>query len=124
MSSSRSDQELRAKLCQKRAGGLTWDAAAKACEVVNEHGNPDRALAHRIAHGYIPHKASTRMRLRLTVLLPAAACVKCGQVHVRSTCTQRKPLPAWVTQVADFLQERQAAAPRVYGRGGRKVRAL
>jgi len=48
-------------------------------------GIPPGTLSTIAKHGYVPKK--WRTRLGLPVLLPAPACIRCGEVHTTKRCT-------------------------------------
>jgi hypothetical protein len=50
-----------------------------------------------IAKGREPKDAHVRAQLHLPALIPAPACVKCGEVHTTKACTKdRQPRKVWV----------------------------
>jgi hypothetical protein len=56
-----------------------------------------------IAKGREPKCAKVRKILGLPILAPAPVCPTCGIPHTKR-CPVRKPVPAWVTRGADFLE--------------------
>ena len=68
----------------------SWRSVGEAFDI------PGRT-AHRIATSdYEPKRADIRFHLGLPALIPAPACLKCGQLHVSKRCPNgRKPPTNW-----------------------------
>ena len=51
-------------------------------------------MAWRLANeeGYEPKDAHIRVHLGLPALVPAPACVRCGEVHVTKRCVKRRKI--------------------------------
>jgi hypothetical protein len=68
--------------------------------------------AWRIATSdYEPKRPDIRFHLGLPTLIPAPACVKCGQVHISRRCPNGKKSPsnwrdgeAWFKRLIDWLK--------------------
>jgi len=116
----RSPPERATALMSEHRGGHTWRDLAR------RYNLPAGTLCRFANSGgeYVPRRYTAELGIELPIMRPAPVCSQCGQVNVRSRCTQRKPLPAWVDQAVAFLQEREAGKPRgsrVHARGGKVV---
>jgi len=66
-------------------------------------------IAYRyVVKGKEPRSSHDRRALGLPVTAPAPVCLRCGVVHLRK-CRARN-MPAWVSQAADWLAEREKAS--------------
>jgi len=103
-------------MLKARKNGVSYRQQAR------EMGVNQRYVCDLAIRGKEPTNPKVRQRMGLPplpALKLAMACPQCGEVHVRKTCTQRKPLPAWVTRGADFLQERELNKPPAERPGAR-----
>lgn len=93
-------------VCQKarnlHKNGLNWRAVGAKMGITG-------GMAYRLANepGYEPKSPHYRHVLGLPALIPAPACMKCGQVHVTKRCTNgtaRRTTPRRVAVRCDDMR--------------------
>jgi hypothetical protein len=116
---TRTRDELAFRLRKKYKKMASWRHVANACNVLTPNGQPNPALARRIAtKGYDPRRPETRQRLGLP-----RVCFTCGQKVKRV-----RHVPAWLVEAVENLRKLEAQrgpkkdAYRVYARGGKRVK--
>ena len=108
MKKIRTLESVRAEILGKRDRGLKWRVIADDYQQ-GGYRIPLGTLC-RIAKDdhYQPRNHATLKALGLPVTAPAPVCPRCGVVHLRK-CRARN-MPAWVSQAADWLAEREKAS--------------